>query len=61
MHACLQIAQILASNSYTFCDAAGYSTAFIDPYAALRSKKPLPTDPEGSEDRPFLLYDRLRK
>lgn len=29
--------------------AAGFSTAFVDPYAALRSKQPLPTDPEGSE------------
>lgn len=34
-------------------DAAGYSAAFIDPYAALRSKKPLPTDPEGSKPSPY--------
>ncbi len=32
-----------------FRAAAGFSTAFVDPYAALRSKQPLPTDPEGSE------------
>ena len=30
------------------CAVAGYSTAFVDPYAALRSKGPMPTDPEGS-------------
>jgi hypothetical protein len=41
----------LAGLKVCFWSAAGISNTFVDPYANLRSKQPLPTDPEGSKRR----------
>lgn len=36
--------------------AAGYSTSYVDPYAALRSNRTASSDPQESEDSCHLLH-----
>ena len=45
---CNTVTPASLADRVPFRAVAGYSTAFVDPYAALRSKGPMPTDPEGS-------------